>query len=152
MEQKIWEIERITEDNYTLFEDMIYWRQNGMEREPSREPVPEQIRKELRDPNLYVYAAMEEGRYIGWISLVYIPKIGKWGGHGHVYVDELWVAEQYRRQGCGKALMSKADELRDKLKAAGIRLYVNVNNPGAKMLYEGCGYREDGRADFMEKQ
>ena len=101
MEQKIWEIERITEDNYTLFEDMIYWRQNGMEREPSREPVSEQIQKELRDPNLYVYAAMKEGRYIGWISLVYIPKIGKWGGHGHVYVDELWVAEQYRRQGCG---------------------------------------------------
>ena len=152
MEQKAWVIERITEDNYPLFEDMIFWRQNGMEREPSCEPVSEQIQKELNDPNLYVYAAMEDGRYVGWISLVYIPKIGKWGGHGHLYVDELWVAEQYRRQGCGKTLMAKADELKDKLEATGIRLYVNVNNPGAKALYEGCGYREDGRADFMEKQ
>ena len=49
MEQKTWAIERITEDNYTLFEDMIYWRQNGMERAPSREPVSEQVQKELRD-------------------------------------------------------------------------------------------------------
>lgn len=151
MKQKAWVIERVTTDNYMLFEDMVYWRQNGVRREPSREPVSEQIQKELNDPNLYVYAAMEDGRYVGWISLVYIPKIGKWGGHGHIYVDELWVTEQYRRQGCGKALMVKADELKDKLEATGIRLYVNVNNPGAKTLYEGCGYREDGRADFMEK-
>ena len=43
------------------------------------------------------------------------------------------------------------DELKNKLDATGIRLYVNVNNPVAKNLYEACGYVEDGRAIFMEK-
>ena len=35
--------------------------------------------------------------------------------------------------------------------AAGVRLYVNVNNPIAKQLYEKCGYNYEGTAEFMEK-
>ena len=114
-------------------------------------PASAQIKKELANPNLYVYAAKVDNRYVGWISLVYMPKIGKWKGHGHVYVDELWVAPPFRGLGLSKALMQKADELKEKLEATGIRLYVNVNNPTAKKLYESCGYQEDGQAHFMEK-
>lgn len=72
-------------------------------------------------------------------------------GHGHVYVDELWVEPDFRGRGLAKALMQKAEELKTELKAAGVRLYVNVNNPSAHKLYETCGYREDGQAYFMEK-
>lgn len=145
------EIERVCVDNYSLFDDMIFLRENGTSREPSRAPVPEPTARELENPDLYLYAAKTDGRYVGWISLVYIPKVGKWKGRGHVYVDELWVAPEYRGRGLGKALMEKADELRTELEASGIRLYVNVNNPAARRLYERCGYREDGQAYFMEK-
>ena len=47
--------------------------------------------------------------------------------------------------------LKKVDELKIELQATGIRLYVNVNNPAARQLYETCGYREDGQAYFMEK-
>ena len=47
--------------------------------------------------------------------------------------------------------MKKTDELKIELDAVGIRLYVNVNNPTAKELYNCCGYMEDGQAYFMEK-
>ena len=47
--------------------------------------------------------------------------------------------------------MKKADDLKKELEATGIRLYVNVNNPTAKKLYEHCGYLEVGQAYFMEK-
>lgn len=144
-------IERIDKNNYPLFEDMVFLRQHGFVREPSHAAVPEQILRELENPDLYVYAVRVEERFVGWISLVYIPKVGRWEGHGHVYVDELWVAPEHRGRGLGKALMKKADDLRAELDAAGIRLYVNVNNPAAKNLYEHCGYREDGQAVFMEK-
>ena len=80
-----------------------------------------------------------------------MPKIGKWKGHGHVYVDELWVAPTFREQGLARALMEKADDLKAELEATGIRLYVNVNNLAAKKLYESCGYHEVGQAYFMEK-
>ena len=145
-------IERINEKNYSLFDDMIFWRQNGLEREPMPTPITEQAANELANPNLYVYAVMVEKRYVGWISLVYIPKIGsRWQNHGHVYVDELWVEPHFRGKGFAKALMAKADELKKELDAVGIRLYVNVQNPTAKNLYEHCGYLEDGQAYFMEK-
>jgi len=144
-------IEKIDENNHSLFDDMVFWRENGYEREPSQEPVSKQIKKELLNPDLYVYAVKVDGRYVGWISCVYIAKVGKWKGHGHIYVDELWVEPSFRGNGFAKSLLKKADELKDKLGATGIRLYVNVNNPVAKNLYEACGYVEDGRAIFMEK-
>lgn len=144
-------IEKIDENNHSLFDDMVFWRENGFEREPTQEPVSEQIKKELLNPDLYVYAVKVDGRYVGWISCVYIAKVGKWKGHGHIYVDELWVEPSFRGNGFAKALLKKADELKDKFNATGIRLYVNVNNPVAQNLYETCGYVEDGRAIFMEK-
>ena len=144
-------IEKIDENNHSLFDDMVFWRENGYEREPSQEPVSEQIKKELLNPDLFVYAVKVDGRYVGWISCVYIAKVGKWKGHGHIYVDELWVEPSFRGNGFAKALLKKADALKDKLDATGIRLYVNVNNPVAQNLYETCGYVEDGRAIFMEK-
>ena len=145
-------IEKINADNYSLFDDMVFWRENGFEREPSLTPISQQMKKELANPNLHVYAVKVDNRYVGWISLVYIPKVGsRWKGHGHVYVDELWVEPTFRGRGYAKALMQKANELKMELQATGIRLYVNVNNPAARKLYESCGYREDGQAYFMEK-
>lgn len=147
------QIDRIDAANYSRFDDMVFWRQNGCEREPSQTPVSEQMKKALANPNLQVYAAMVDKRYVGWISLVYIPKIGsRWNGHGHVYVDELWVEPGFRGRGLAKALMKKADDLKTEWDAVGIRLYVNVNNPTAQKLYERCGYLEDGQAYFMEKE
>ena len=104
MEPKIY---RINKNNYSLFDDMIFWRENGFERKPSQHQFQNRLKNELTNPNLYIYAAMINGRYIGWISLIYIPKVGKWKGHGHIYVDELWVAPNYRGQGFGKMLMKK---------------------------------------------
>ena len=145
------EIKRVTAENYSMFTDMVSWRRTGRYTEsPSTQPE-ETVEKELQNPDLYVYAAQSDGRFVGWISLVYIPKIGKWGGRGHIYVDELWVQEDYRRRGIAKALLAKADCLKEERNAHGIRLYVNVNNPEAGKLYDSCGYREDGTAKFMEK-
>ena len=145
-------IERIHAENYPQFEDMTFRREHGYDRVPGEYPVPETVRAELENPNLYLYSAKVDTTYVGWISLVYIPKVGRWKGHGHVYVDELWVDPNFRRQGIGKILMQKADALMEEMGAIGIRLYVNQNNPGARSLYEQCGFRESGEAHFMEKE
>lgn len=146
-----YKIEKVEDHNYPLFEDMVFWRETGTERKPSCAFASQALKHELENPNLFVYAALARGRYVGWISLIYMPKIGKWNGHGHIYVDELWVEPSFRRKGIAKALMQKADKLKTELNAAGIRLYVNVQNPTAQKLYQDCGYKENGRAYFMEK-
>ena len=40
-------IERIDSQNYPLFGDMVFWRENGFERKPLHRLVAEQIKKEL---------------------------------------------------------------------------------------------------------
>ena len=142
-------IERITENNFSAFADMTYWRKNGQERKGDT-PPGDMVKKHLADKNFRVYAAKADGRFVGWIALVFMPKIS-WTDTGFVYVDELWVQDDYRRQGIATALMKKADEMKKEFSAVGVRLYVNVNNPGAKDLYEKCGYTCQGTAEFMEK-
>lgn len=144
-------IERIDVTNYCRFDDMVFRRENGYDRVSSDSQVSEKIKKELANQNLYVYAIEVEDRQVGWISLIYMPKVGKWNGNGHVYVDELWIDPEYRGKSLGKALMAKADELKTELKAAGIRLYVSVDNPSALNLYKHCGFEESGQTYFMVK-
>lgn len=150
------EIIKVDNQNYSMFDDMVFWRLN--ERERTTIEKAEAAGKDFRDvylalvnPNLFVYAALDGDKFVGWISVVYIPKVGRLNGLGHIYVDELWVEPTYRNQGVAKKLMEKADELLNSTSSAGIRLYVNTENPNAKMLYEKCGFSESGSAYFMEK-
>lgn len=145
----------VHEKNYRDFEKMVRRRTSGRfaaackdfeEREPSA-----RILEELANPNLYVFAAAADGIFVGWISLAYLPKVGKFEGHGHIYVDELWVDPAYRRGGVAKMLMKQAEILAERKEAAGIRLYVNTENPGALSLYQLCGYKKNDTAYFMEK-
>ena len=145
------QIVRVDCENYARFADMVFWRKNGEERTPSTDAPSAQICAELQNENLCVYAAEADGRFVGWISLIYLPKIGHWGGRGHVYVDELWVAPACRRMGIAKRLLSEADAMADELGAHGVRLYVNIENPGAQLLYAGLGYEPSGTAVMMEK-
>lgn len=77
--------------------------------------------------------------------------VGKFNGHGHIYVDELWVEPTYRNLGFAAALMKKADELAVNLEAAGVWLYVNTENLSAQNLYNKCGYLNSCSAYLMEK-
>jgi ribosomal protein S18 acetylase RimI-like enzyme len=144
-------IVKIDAGNYSLFDDMIYWRMNDSERLPSKEAIPQSILNELCNPDLLIYAIEADGRYVGWISLIYMPKVGKYNGYGHVYVDELWIQPSYRKNGFAYELLKKAEELKKEKCAAGIRLYVDIDNISAKKLYEKCDFNISGSAYLMEK-
>ncbi|WP_105614815.1 GNAT family N-acetyltransferase [Vallitalea okinawensis] len=145
-------IERINKDNYHKFDDMISWRINGVERSAEGRQISEnadftEVLDELCHPDFYVYAAEYQGRFIGWISLIYMPKIGKWK-KGVIYVDELWTTPEFRQMGVAYRLMQKAFELQTETGAVKVRLY--TNNPAARMLYEKCGLEVKETAVFME--
>lgn len=144
---------KINNKNYHLFDDMIYWRINGEERTKKQKieaykKISNEIINELKNPNLYIYSACSDEKMVGWISLIYMPKVGRFNGRGHIFVDELWVHPSFRNKGIATELMKKADELANTMKAVGIRLYANDL---AQKLYERCGYNCKGSAIFMEK-
>ena len=148
------EIVRVDKENYHLFDDMVFFRMHGRRKTSEEKKRPcdaAQIHKALGNPNLFVYAAQCEDQFCAWISLLYMPKIGRTHGKGYIYIDELWTAEEHRRKGIARRLMEKADELSLALDALGVRLY--VGNPAAKALYESCGYTCDHEpVCFMEKE
>ena len=154
---KEYNIIRIDNQNYYMFDDMVFWRMNKRERtnteklEASRSDFSSSYLA-LSNTNLYVYAAIDNEKLVGWISIIYMPKIGRTNGLGHLYIDELWVEPTYRNQGIASRLMEKSNELMDSTASLGIRLYVNTDNPTAKGLYQKCGFSESGVAYFMEKE
>ena len=146
-----YKIVKVDGGNYPLFDDMVFWRTNGTERLPRNGVIQQSILNELSNPNLFIYAVEVEGRYVGWISLIYMPKIGKYNGYGHIYVDELWIHPSFRRNGFAYELMKKAETLKQEKRSTGIRLYVNTDNISAKKLYEKCDFSVSCSAYFMEK-
>jgi ribosomal protein S18 acetylase RimI-like enzyme len=148
------QIAPITIENYSMFDDIVAWRVNGKERTDAEKITSknislENIRYNLDHKGFYVYGALFENRFIGWISLVYLPKIGFWD-NGIIYVDELWTAPLYRNNGVGQRLMEKAFELKKELNACKVRLYVDAENMAAVRLYEKCGLNNLGNAFFMQ--
>ncbi len=134
-------IEAVTPENYYMYDDMVFWRLNERERTQADKAISEKKSytkaiEALRHNGFYVYAAQYQSRFVGWIHLIYMPKIGRWQS-GVLYVDELWVTPEFRRHGVAKMLCEKANELKVKLKADRIRLY--TDNPIAQRVYEKSG-------------
>lgn len=145
-------IVKIDKCNYHLFLNMVYWRIKGIEK-TDHDWDDEIIRngyKTLAKDSIIVYAAEEEGKFVGWISLLVLPKIGL-GKRGYIFVDELWVQPSYRKKGIGGKLLEKCDLHVMDEELDGCRLVVSTENRQAHSLYQALGFKSLDQAYFMEK-
>ncbi|MBN2147620.1 MAG: GNAT family acetyltransferase [Anaerolineales bacterium] len=111
---------------------IVLWQNTGPGIHVGRSDQPEEIAKKLqRDPDLFLLAEID-GRIIGSV-------LGGFDGRrGIVY--HLAVAEEFRQQGIGAALMG---ELEQRLRTKGcIRSYLLVtkDNRTAQKFYEDLGW------------
>ena len=58
-------------------------------------------------------------------------------------LNDLFVAETYRKQGIANGLLAAAKDFAERTKAKGIELATAMNNKGAQKLYEKMGYVRD---------
>ena len=151
-------IEKITRENYHMFDDMVSWRINGVElttdeKEARKSNEFNELYKELEHPGFYSYGALYDERFVGWISLMYTPKIGRgrWN-KGVIYVDELWTAPEFRRKGIARQLIKKAFDCQEETGAVEVRLYVGEDNVIAQELYKKCGMQMMWKAIFMKSE
>jgi len=147
---------RVDKNNYHMFDDMVFYR--GHERYKNKD---EQVETQdftsyynaLDIPTFYAFAVHLEDKFVGYILLNYLPKIGSTDGRGWLFVDDLWVNPNYRRRGIARALMKKADTLSIELNTLGLRLYVNAENIGGTVLYDMCDYKQKfGTSILMQKE
>ncbi len=149
-------IERITRENYHMYYDMVSWRMRGVELTTEEKKANKtskfiDVYIELEHPGFYAYGALFDGRFVGWISIIYIPKIGRqrWE-KGVIYIDELWVAPEFRGKGIAKQLIKKAFDYQEEVGAVEVRLYVGEDNFIAQELYEKSGLQMIGKAIYMK--
>lgn len=147
-------IKRITKENYHMFDDMVFWRMNGVERteeEKQKNKNSDFSAKfsELEHQDFNVFAALCDNRFVGWIAFIYNPKIG-YLEKGVIYIDELWTSPEYRRKGVALELMGKAFEYRKETGAVEIRLYTADDNIAAQELYKKCGLKITAKAVYMQ--
>lgn len=148
-------IVRVTKENYPLFDDLSFRRLHGRNRTKQEQSQPRDYSRAiaaLADPNLTIYVAVWNDQWVGWTSLIYMPKVGRTNGQGYLYVDELWTHPDYRRKGIARQLMACADTVCAQRQALGIRLMVSHENREAIRVYQACGYAELDVAFFMEKE
>lgn len=151
MEFKIEDVKitRVNNYNYHLYEDMVNCRISGIETAQADKSSSTDIqRPELEDDKFYVFAGELQDRFIGWIHILIIPKIGKWQ-KGHLFVDELWVAPAFRRKGLALKLLSSIDLVKSETGIKSIRLITETES--ARKLYEKYGFTVVNECVFMEK-
>ena len=149
-------IEQVTKENYHMFYDMVSWRMNTVEltqsvKEKNKNREFIEVYNDLAHPGYYTYCARCEGRFVGWISMIYTPKIARqrWN-NGVIYIDELWIAPEYRRRGIASQLMKKAFECQNNMNAVEVRVYVGEGNKPAQELYNKSGMHVDSKAVYMK--
>jgi ribosomal protein S18 acetylase RimI-like enzyme len=70
---------------------------------------------------------------------------------GTWYVNVLAVRPQFRGLGLGTRLLAHADQTGCALHRRGMSVIVSDANPGARRLYERCGYREAGARAMVKE-
>lgn len=147
---------KVNKDNYFMFDDMVFYRKHGREKDESELKEKQDFSSyyaALEIPTFYVFAVQLEEKFVGYIFINYLPKIGVPNNRGYLYIDDLWVNPCFRRKGIATALMKKADTLSKELNTSGLRLYVNTTNSDGIALYKKCGYEQKfGTCMLMQKE
>jgi ribosomal protein S18 acetylase RimI-like enzyme len=97
------------------------------------------LRRLLADESgLCLLAVSSSGDPVGFAIAVRIPKLDR--RVGFLYVDELHVRADWRRQGVGTALMDYVMTVASDLGLAGIRLLARPENTAALAFYESLEF------------
>lgn len=102
------------------------------------------LKTELENNFARFYVAFSKGEIVGYI-----------GSHniiGEVYITNVAVSPEFRRNGVGKTLVEFLIEQMKTEKAEFVTLEVRKSNLNAISLYEKCGFEKVGeRRNFYEK-
>lgn len=102
-------------------------------------------RMEQNESTIFL-AKDKDGRPVGFVQLY--PIFSSVGMKRKWLLNDLFVAEEYRRHGVGKALMNQAKEFAVETNTAGILLETSKDNVNAQALYESEGYAKEDTVYF----
>ena len=108
------------------------------------ETVLRGVKAIMKDSHKGFYLVAEmKGQIVG--QLMVTPEWSDWRNLNFYWIQSVYVPEDYRKQGIFSALFHHLKDMaRYKKSVAGLRLYVEVNNEGARQVYEALGMHHPG--------
>ena len=102
---------------------------------------PEDLRRYVfgDSPAFNCLIAEIEGRFAG--CCLYLPSFSTWMGRPGAYVQDFYVAEEFRGRGVGEALLQRLASVTRTSGGGYIRLAVDKQNLRAQAFYRRCGIR-----------
>lgn len=108
-----------------------------LEKECFSTPTSEKmLLAEIIKPESIYFAAMDGEKLIGYVGMQSVLDEG--------YMMDICVAEEYRRQGVGRALMERMLKGAEKAELSFVTLEVRTSNAPAIALYESLGFEKVG--------
>ncbi|MGM0876755.1 MAG: GNAT family N-acetyltransferase [Bacillota bacterium] len=104
------------------------------------------IEQRMKMKESVIYLAMDHENPTGFVQLY--PIFTSVGMKRKWLLNDLFVAETYRRHGVGRALMKRVKEFALETNAAGILLETTKDNRNAQALYESLGYVKEDSVFF----
>ncbi|WP_226671495.1 GNAT family N-acetyltransferase [Metabacillus litoralis] len=104
------------------------------------------IKERMSMKESVIFLALDGEIPMGFVQLY--PIFTSVGMNRKWLLNDLFVAEDYRRHGVGKALMNAAKKLAEETNAAGILLETTKDNNKAQALYESVGYEKEESVYF----
>lgn len=148
------EIVRIGPADYGAFSALLEWRRTGQEETETIRYQAGHLRQFMQQYSVldsemfFIYAAKVNGKLVGYINAIIIPKPDP--RLGIMYIDELWTAPQYRGVGIAGMLLEEVIHLAKQLGLWRVRLYVDTDNDSARTCYRKAGFVEKGDCLFCE--
>ncbi len=93
-------------------------------------------RADLDDPRTQAVVLEAGGEVVGLGSLWLAPDVA--------HITSGAVRQEWRRRGCGRALVEALVALADSLGAEAVTLELGASNAAARALYRACGFEEAG--------
>jgi len=74
------------------------------------------------------------------------------GIKGQLWINELWILQEYQGQGIGKNLMAEIERIYKKKGTKIFKLVAHTGKGGARSFYKKLKYKEDKSMVYMEKR
>lgn len=113
----------------------IFYRQDS-NKQAARDFLSERLTKQ----DAIIYIAYKNNKAVGFTQL--FPSFSSVSMQPLYILNDLFVDENYRKQGIGVALLNQAKQLCREQNYKGLALQTETNNP-AQHLYESLGWKKD---------
>jgi ribosomal protein S18 acetylase RimI-like enzyme len=111
--------------------------------EPDRNSAKKFLSERIKENESVIYLAIDEEKKSGMGFVQLYPAFSSVSMKRIWILNDLFVHEDYRKQGVAEALIRKSKELAIETKAKGIVLETHSSNDNAQKLYHKLGFKKD---------